>query len=242
MSSWFDKLLEELQRRQAEQDARREGRPIPPFGPRRSGGNGHDQGNGPDRAEDEPTPARPRVLRPEGAGRQPRWGLIIGLAVLALVLFGFLGGIVNLITDLMWYGALGQTNVLTTRLWVQVGLFVVGFVAFAVPALLSIWLARRIAPQVPIRRIGTLELPDISRPVTLGLVALVVLLSLISAAAWSGSWETVLLFLNGGDFGAVDPNFKRDIGFYVFDLPFWRFLQSWGVTSLVVTILLSLGT
>ena len=30
MSSWFDKLLEELQRRQAEQDARREGRPIPP--------------------------------------------------------------------------------------------------------------------------------------------------------------------------------------------------------------------
>ena len=28
MSGWFDKLLEELQRRQAEDDARREGRPI----------------------------------------------------------------------------------------------------------------------------------------------------------------------------------------------------------------------
>ena len=29
MSSWFDKLLEELQRRQQEADARREGRPFP---------------------------------------------------------------------------------------------------------------------------------------------------------------------------------------------------------------------
>jgi len=239
MSNWFDKLLEELQRRQAEQDARREGRPIPPFEPRRTGGNGHD------REDEEPTPfrpLRPRALRPRGAGRQPRWGLIIGLALLALVVFGFLGGIVNLVTDLMWYDALGQTSVLTTRLWVQVGLFVVGFALFAVPALVTIWLARRIAPQVPIRRIGTLELPDISRPVTFALIGLVALMALVSAAVWSGSWETVLLFLNGGDFGAVDPNFKREIGFYVFDLPFWRFLQGWGVTSLVVIILLSLGT
>ncbi|HEU5325938.1 MAG TPA: hypothetical protein VFV59_08675, partial [Candidatus Limnocylindria bacterium] len=30
MSSWFDRLLEELQRRQAEADARREGRPFEP--------------------------------------------------------------------------------------------------------------------------------------------------------------------------------------------------------------------
>ena len=40
MSNWFDKLLEELQRRQAEEDARREGRPRPPRSPRRTGGNG----------------------------------------------------------------------------------------------------------------------------------------------------------------------------------------------------------
>ena len=41
MSSWFDKLLEELQRRQAEQDARREGRPLPPRQSRSSRGNGN---------------------------------------------------------------------------------------------------------------------------------------------------------------------------------------------------------
>ena len=61
MSSWFDKLLEELQRRQEEADAQREGRPLPPreraerdvtpIGDARrrrraSGGNGADDGGG----------------------------------------------------------------------------------------------------------------------------------------------------------------------------------------------------
>src|SRR5688500_5269639 len=63
MSSWFDKLLEELQRRQAEADAQREGRPFEPRegeprnvtpidegrrGRRRTGGNGANGGTGGD--------------------------------------------------------------------------------------------------------------------------------------------------------------------------------------------------
>src|SRR6266498_3705441 len=103
MSSWFDKLLEELQRRQAEQDARREGRPIPPFGPRRTGGNGSAQGNGNDTGGDEPTPCRPvrrRVLRPGGSGRRPRWGWIIGILVVLFLVFGVFGSLVSLATDL----------------------------------------------------------------------------------------------------------------------------------------------
>jgi len=79
MSSWFDKLLEELQRRQAEEDARREGRPIPPRGPRRPGGNGHDQSADADEPGSAPFGPR-RVLRPQG-GKAPRWGLLIGAAV-----------------------------------------------------------------------------------------------------------------------------------------------------------------
>ena len=242
MSNWFDKLLEELQRRQAEDDARREGRPLPRRAPRRTNGdgNGAPRDDAVDDAEP-PSGPRPRVLRPRDGGRQPRWGLIFGSIAVALFVFGLLGGVVDLLTDLMWYSVLGRRDVLTTRLLAQVALFVIGFVAFAVPSLLSIWLARRIAPQVPIRRIGTLELPDVSRLVTLILAGVVLLLAVISGAAWSSAWQTVLLFVNGGDFGSVDPTFSRDIGFYVFDLPFWRFLQGWAVTALIVVILLSLG-
>ncbi len=236
MSSWFDKLLEELQRRQAEQDARREGRSIPRE-PRMARG---------PRDDGEPPPPERVSPFPTRRGGEPpdvrRWAIIGGLALLALFLFGFLGGVVNLITDLMWYEALGQRGVLTTRLWSQVGLFALGFAAFLVPALASIWLARRIAPQVPIRRIGQFEIPDASRFVTWMLAAIAVLLALVSAGAWSGNWEQVLLFVNAEPFGNADPHFNRDIGYYIFELPVFRFVQAWAIASLVGILLLTLGS
>src|SRR5574338_61391 len=246
MSTWFDRLLEELQRRQAEQDARREGRPLPPRERRAArggaGGDGGAGGNGDDGA---PPPSRPTPFPGRRPGQTPpdlrRWLIIGGLVVLALFLFGFLGRIVDLVTDLMWYDALGQRSVLTTRLWAQVALFAMGLVAFAIPALASIWLARRIAPQVPVRRIGAFELPDASPYIRWVLIIVALVGALVSAGAWAASWQTTLLFVNGGDFGSTDPNFGHDIGFYVFDLPFWRFLQGWGIGSLIAIGLLTLG-
>ena len=170
MSGWFDKLLEELQRRQAEEDRKREGRPIernvtPIEEGRRAssrrgsnGGNGHGGG--------------PPVARPIFGSGTPwrRWVLIGGGIVAAIIVLGLLGGVVNLITDVMWYDALDRRDILQTRLWAQIALFGIGFFAMLVPVLVSVWLARRIAPQSPVRRLGDWELPDISRLVGLALV------------------------------------------------------------------------
>ncbi len=243
MSGWFDRLLEELQRRQEEEDARREGRPFERSRERnvtpmdesrrtgRRGGNGHDRGGA------------PPVARPVFGGETPwRSYLLIGGGILGLlIVLGLLGGVVNLITDLMWYDALGRRDVLTTRLWAQVLLFGIGFVAVLVPALLSVWLASRIAPQAPLRQLGGMELPDASRLVGVALVVVAVLVALGSGAAWSGTWETILLFFNRQPWGAADPGLGRDIGFYVFELPFWRFLLGWGQTTLIAIGLLTLG-
>ena len=243
MSSWFDKLLEDLQRRQEEADARREGRPfqrprrpernVTPIdeargdrGGRRGGGNGRD-GSGTGPVADVPW---------------RRYLLIGGAVVGLLIVLGLLGGAVNLVTDLMWYDALGRRDVLTTRLWAQVALFAIGFVAMLVLALLSTWIARRIAPQAPVREIGGVELPDASWIIAVVLAVVAVLLALGSGAAWSGNWETVLLFLNGEEWGVTDPTLGRDIGFYIFDLPFWRFLLGWASTTLIVVGLLTLAT
>src|SRR5918996_1161226 len=112
MSSWFDRLLEELQRRQEEADARREGRPSPPREPRnvtpmdrrrraaRDGGAG---GNGGDGGWSFPTAA--------GGTPWRRWVVIGGVLVGLLIVLGFVGGVVTLITDIMWYDALGQRAV-----------------------------------------------------------------------------------------------------------------------------------
>ena len=242
MSSWFDKLLEDLQRRQEEADARREGRPferrdepernVTPIGKGRRGGNGGDNGG-----------SGGRPLRPVADEIPWRRYLLIGGGLLAIfVIFALLGSVVNLITDVMWYDALERRDVLQTRLWAQVVLFAIGFVAMLVPALISPWLARRIAPQAPVRQLGGIEMPDASRLIGVALAVVAVLLALGSGAAWSGNWETILLFINGDEWGVIDPTLGRDIGFYVFDLPFLRFLLSWASTTLIVVGLLTLGT
>ncbi len=45
-------------------------------------------------------------------------------------------------------------------------------------------------------------------------------LGLLYAGAFSGEWQSYLLWKNGGSFGKTDPLFGKDIGFYTFDLPF----------------------
>jgi uncharacterized protein len=237
MSSWFDKLLEEMQRRQMEQDRAREGRPLrdEPVGP-------PEEQIPEDEGADLPPPLR-RLRRRRGSADRPpgNWIRTVLLLVGAFVLIQLLGGLIELSTDLAWYDALGRREVLLTRFVAHLGWFVAGFALFMIPALLSLWVAARLGPQVPVRRVGPVELPDLSRPVGFVLVALAVLGGLVSGLAWGGNWQTILLFFNGGDFGTTDAAFGRDIGFYVFDLPFWRFAQGWLVTALAVIIGMTVG-
>ena len=240
MSSWLDRLLEEMQRRQQEQDYAREGRPLPPrppVGPPEEQIPDDEDGGG----DDLPPPRR---LRPRG-GRPNRppgaWLRPILILVGIFLLIQVLSGLIAFYTDFAWYDALGRRDVLITRFTANIAWFGVGFVLFAGPALLSLWVARRLGPQVPIRRVGPIEVPDISGPVGTILVGLALLGGLISGIAWGSNWQTILLFFNGGNFGVTDAAFGRDVGFYVFDLPFWRFVQGWAVIALVLIIGLTIG-
>ena len=40
-------------------------------------------------------------------------------------------------------------------------------------------------------------------------------------------WVRIQLFLHGGDFGISDPQFGMDLGFYAFELPFYRLVLSY---------------
>ena len=74
------------------------------------------------------------------------------------------------------------------------------------------------------------DMPDIV-PIGTWVVALFsVLVALGIAGAVAGSWDTILLYMNGVPFSptasVTDPVFGRDIGFFLFDLPFLRFVQA----------------
>ena len=66
-----------------------------------------------------------------------------------------------------------------------------------------------------------------------------IVLAFFMALAVAGEWPTILLYLKGGSFGQTDPLFHNDIGFYVFELPFYRLLRGW---ALVLLVIAAIGT
>jgi uncharacterized protein len=50
-------------------------------------------------------------------------------------------------------------------------------------------------------------------------------MALIFALSFYIRWDESLKFISGVEFGEADPLFGRDIGFYMFQLPFWEVIQ-----------------
>ena len=74
------------------------------------------------------------------------------------------------------------------------------------------------------------DVPDLV-PIGTWVVALfAVLLAIGVAGAVSGAWETLLLWVNRVPFSptstVTDPVFGKDISFFLFEMPFFRFVQS----------------
>jgi uncharacterized membrane protein (UPF0182 family) len=169
-----------------------------------------------------------------GPARRPRLGLLVVIAV--LVLAGG-GQAVPLYTDWLWFKEVGFTQVFLTRLalngWLFIGLGVAVFVFLFANLSLA---ARTAPPDVYWELEDQLGLPGraILEPLVRRLLLPVVgVIALLSGARGAAGWETVLEYKNATPFGRVDPLFGRDLGFYVFELPFWRLLHGWA-TGLVI--------
>ncbi|GAH08209.1 unnamed protein product, partial [marine sediment metagenome] len=67
------------------------------------------------------------------------------------------------------------------------------------------------------------------------------LLSIIFGLVAQGNWLVVLRFFSRQPFGITDPIFHKEIGFYVFSLPFLNMLRSWVLGALIITLLGSAG-
>lgn len=64
-----------------------------------------------------------------------------------------------------------------------------------------------------------------------------IVFSLLFAAILGGNWTNVLKFFHAVPFGQTDPQFGRDIGFYIFQLPIWQIARSWLAGLGVYTLL-----
>jgi uncharacterized membrane protein (UPF0182 family) len=181
-----------------------------------------------------------RVGVPSAPGawlRRAFLGLLV-VAVLFSVLDGFL-------IDAAWFREVGFADRFWTVVGTRLGLGGAFGLIFFVLLYVNLRIARALSPSLlqtaagrfdPIARYR-MALEPILRwllPLAAAAVALVVGLGV------TGRWEEYLLWRNssGVVFGTTDPIFGRDIAYYVFTLPWHRFVQSWLFSSLVgVTIL-----
>ena len=198
------------------------------------------------RPEDAPPPGprpfpRQRQRRSRGSTklRMVAGGVVSALFVLMLSLRGLAG----FWTDYLWFDALGHENVFVSVFGAQVALVVLFTLLFFGLLYGNLTVADRLAP--PIRPPGPEE--DLLRGYHLavghrrGLVRLVLsgLFALIAGLGVSGRWQEWLLFTNAVDFGVSDAQFGRDLGFYIFRLPFMSFVISWLFATLVVVLILT---
>jgi hypothetical protein len=52
-----------------------------------------------------------------------------------------------------------------------------------------------------------------------------------------GEWMTALRYLNGTSFGQTEPVLGRDLGYYIFDLPWLSFLQGWCLWLVLLSLI-----
>jgi uncharacterized membrane protein (UPF0182 family) len=69
------------------------------------------------------------------------------------------------------------------------------------------------------------------------LIALILILSLYVAAKGALRWDMVLRYFNQQPFGHMDPVFNKEIGFYIFSLPLYIYIQN-GLSILFVLAVL----
>ena len=182
-------------------------------------------------------PAAPKSTSHRGR----RW-IIVGAILLVIVLV-FLHTFAVFYTDALWFGSVNLHSVWIKLFEVKVGLMLVFSAIFAVLLLVSLIVAERLAPKGP-----SIDAEDefvkryreVIGPYARWLrAAVVVVLSLIIGSQALGQWQNWLLFRNSTPFDATDPQFHRNVAYYVFTLPFQQFIIHWTLVALVMVLLVT---
>ncbi|MCB0897046.1 MAG: UPF0182 family protein, partial [Nocardioidaceae bacterium] len=183
--------------------------------------------------------AQPAGPPPRGGSRRSR-ALIITAVVIVL---GFLGlsTFAGLYTDRLWYQAGGYGGVFSTLFWTKAVLFLVFGLLMATVVGLNIYLAYRFRPffrPSSTEQNGLDRYRDAVTPIrTWLLVGISVVLGAFAGSSAIGEWRNYLLWRNGVPFDQKDVWFHKDIGFYVFDLPWLHYLVDFAMAALVIAII-----
>ena len=170
-------------------------------------------------------------------------GWIIGAVVVFLVLAFSLRGLAGFYTDFLWFDSLGQGSTWTSLLAAKVAPALVFTVVFFVIMFVNLLIADRLAPKY--RSMGPEDeliarYQQVAGPYTGRIrIGVSIFFALIAGIGVSSQWQQWVLFTHSQSFGVDDPQFHKDIGFYVFQLPFLKFIAEWLFAGLVIVLIVT---
>ncbi|MCW2676061.1 MAG: conserved rane protein of unknown function, partial [Modestobacter sp.] len=171
---------------------------------------------------------------------------VIGTVAVLLVLFTVIGTLTNVYVDYLWFDETKYTEVFWTEVQTRALLFAVAGVATGGLTALAVYLAYRFRPAF---RPMSLEQQNLERyrqslepRRKVVLTAIAIVLGLFAGFTAQGSWQTWLMFRNATDFGQTDPQFGKDISFFVFDYPFYRLALGFAFAIVLLSLIGSVLT
>jgi uncharacterized membrane protein (UPF0182 family) len=180
----------------------------------------------------------PRRRRPSSA----RVVLVLVAAALLLALFS-LRGIAGFYTDFLWFDELGISSVWKEVLGAKflLGAIFTGvfFVVMWANLAIADLLAPKFRPMGPEEELVERYHQAVGSRAGLVRIALAGVFALIAGPGAAGQWNAWILFRNHVAFGAKDAQFGKDIGFYVFDLPFLKFVVDWLFATFVIVLIVT---
>ena len=159
---------------------------------------------------------------------------VIILTVLAVVLVSLSGFYV----DYLWFKSVEYSEVWTKLLTTRASLFVIFGLFTSLIIVSNILIAYKRRPvYVP----TSLEADNLERyraqiePIKrAAIIGIALAIFYFAGTAGSRFWELWMLYRNATPFGVTDPQFNRDISFFMFTLPFWQALVGWAISTLIL--------
>ena len=157
--------------------------------------------------------------------RQKAISTVVLIVIVSLTLTSTL---IHLLTESWWFDATGFADVFWKRITWQIALWVATFAIYSLFIWFNYWLANRFTRTSSYSFLSGTQLEPYTKAiVNLSALVLIFLVATSAASATATFWSTSLKFLNATEYNRVDPIYGKDIGFYLFKLPFYEGLQSW---------------
>ncbi len=170
--------------------------------------------------------------------------IIIGVGIVAVLL---LWSGISIYPDYLWFKNLGFSPVFWTMLLSKFGFGSLVWLLLILLISVNLYAAKRLNPgggrglvlKTADGYVSQLGLSG--RGLNRLLLAFILLLSFMVASKGSYQWDMVLRFLKQQPFGSTDPIFNKDIGFYIFSLPFYLYIRNGLLVLIVLAGLVTMG-